>query len=105
MKKVSHKRGDTFIFSAQVKDEDESSIDLTGWQIRSQIRKENFTVVDTLVITITDAVDGKYQISSNKDPNTLPLGEHHWDIEFTDSSGRVISTETLIINIVEDITL
>lgn len=98
------KRGDTFLASATYTDSDDVPIDLTPITITSQVRDYQDNLLTTMEITKLDQVTdkGKYQIKS-PDSYEFPVGKHFCDIQY-DSSGVIVSTETIEFQVVKDIT-
>lgn len=102
--RINIKRGDTYELSGTLTDDQGSPINLTGWQIASQIRTQDGTLVAVLVPVVDNAAEGAYRLTFPGDNSTWPVGFHHQDVEYTDSQGKRISTETITVNVVEDIT-
>lgn len=99
-KKVTHKRGNTFVrgfrfWADKTKNE---RLDLTNYTIRSQVKK-GATLVETLTVTITDPLLGEFKLSSLPRTDQWPIGDLEWDIELTNTiTGQVISTETYMVS-------
>lgn len=93
---LNFKRGDTFILDAT------ASMDITGWNIKSQVRKGRELIAD-LVVTIIDAPNGAYSLFMD-DTTDWPDGRLFCDIQYTTDSGQVISTETFTIEVHRDVT-
>ena len=107
---ANHYKGDTFdgIQYTILNSSDNLPIDLTGATIKSQFRKSNrkgsiiLEITDGVGITVSDAVNGIFEIDSfllDWQPST-----YYYDIEITFSNG-VVKTYiegTLIVN--QDIT-
>lgn len=96
------KRGDTLLIEAALANNGQP-VNITGWSIRSQIRRNN-QLVDDLVVTVTDALMGKYTIASSGSTENWPVAQLRTDIEYTTDTGQIVSTETYYINCVEDVT-
>lgn len=104
MAAFAHKRGDTFVLNSDVETEG-VAVDITGWTIASQIRDRDDIVIQTLTVTITDAVNGRLSLSATPTQTELwPVSSLFCDIEFIDDTGVVTSTETFTINVLLDIT-
>lgn len=104
MAAFAHKRGDTFVLNSDVASNGLAA-DITNWTISSQIRDMGDTIVQNLTATVTDAVNGRLTLSATPSQTALwPVGQMFCDIEFTDGSGIVTSTETFTINVLLDIT-
>jgi hypothetical protein len=102
---IEVKRGDTFSLDCQVFEADGvTPTDITAWTIRSQVRTTAGALLTSLTAAITTAADGEYTLTA------LPVDTAAWpraarmDIEYTDSGGVVLSTETLALDVVRDIT-
>lgn len=91
------KRGDTLVLDANL------AMDITGWQIRCQVRFGVF--VRELTATVQDSAAGKYRLEYIGSTADWPVRELLSDIEYTLPNGQIVSTETFAIQIIEDITL
>lgn len=103
---IKHKRGDTIDWTGFYKIND-VPVDLTNITISCQFRKEDGTLViaPTIAKLNQGTNPGKYIISVNAaTTSTFALGKLKADIQYTDVSGFVVSTETFSINIIQDIT-
>ena len=98
---VPFKRGDTFLVRGTVTNNNVVQ-DLTGWTLRSQIRDGNTLVAD-LLVTYVDRINGIYELSKSV-TTTWPAKTLSCDIEYTMSSGQILSTETFSIACAADIT-
>jgi hypothetical protein len=99
------KRGDTFIVEAALTQDGEPQ-DLTGWSIRSQVRRGNKLVAD-LAIELEYEANGaaySYLLSAPEGTTEWPVGTLRSDIEYTMPSGQIASTETFEFECVEDVT-
>ena len=85
------------------------AVDLTGATVRCQFRKggkRNQVVVELTGgngITITDAVNSVYQIDEIT-PLDWDVGNYNFDIEFTLSSGDIITPNEGILPVKQDTT-
>lgn len=75
--------------------------DLAGVTIKSEVRSAVGVLIDTLNVTVTDAVNGEFNMVPTVDK--LPVGTHKIDVLFTEGSIRIAS-ETFTIRIVEAVT-
>jgi len=98
----SIKRGDTYLLDTEVT-VGGAAKDMTGWALRSQIRR-NKVLVAECTVTWTDQVAGKYRL-------TVPAGTAGWpvdtlrqDIQYVSPAGQVVSTETFMFQVIEDVT-
>lgn len=106
MSQIYHKRGDTFSLTCVWRDSLGTPINISGYTIASQVRTDTF--VDTLVITVTDAVNGAFTVTKAAPFTALwPLTSYQssllCDIEFS-IGGVVVSSETFEIVVSQDIT-
>lgn len=99
MTTIAFKRGDTFEINCDV------GQSIVGWTIRSQVRDDADNLVLALTVTVTDSATGLYKLSATPAQTALwPANPLLCDIEYTDSSGFVSSTETFTIDCRKDIT-
>jgi hypothetical protein len=100
------KRGDTLDLDCRVYEyAGGPALNLSGWTIRSQVRKRSGALVEVLVVTITDAAQGRYTLSAPAAKTALWTPDQaRMDIEYTDPSGVVQSTETTTLDIIADVT-
>lgn len=101
---IRFKRGDTFRFSATVTDTAGTAIDITGWTIRAQVRTDSMALIDEAVITVTNAAGGEYQLTVADTTAWVPRETYAMDIQYIDSGGVKVSTETLYVSVLEDVT-
>lgn len=100
--KIKTKRGDTFCLKCTYRNEDDERAELPE-EIRSQIRTTKGDLVQELDIERLDE-KGDFELTAKaKDTEGWDTGKHECDIEYTED-GRVFSTETFEISVVEDIT-
>ena len=101
---IQHKRGDTFLFSAVLRESKTGPVtDLTNWEIASMIRDADDVLIDEVTVTVTNAANGAYTLRVDE-TTAWPVGAAYWDIQYTDDSGIIRSTETIPVQIIEDIT-
>lgn len=101
-----HKRGDTFDLSGSVQATRDGVpvVDFTGWSGRSQVRDGKGELVAELVFAWLDQVAGLVRVRSDGATDAWPIGPVRTDIQLTSPDGNVVSTETAVIEIVEDVT-
>lgn len=101
-----HKRGDTFDLSGsvQVNYDGAAVINFTNWTGRSQVRDGKGDLVAELVFSWLDQATGLVRVRSDGATDAWPIGPVRMDIQLTSPDGNVVSTETAVIEIVEDIT-
>lgn len=101
MNKLNLKKGDTFSFYVDLVNASNQPLVLPVDKIKSQVRRQNLALVDTLVIETT-ATEGRYFIKSN-DTSIYPEGLLYTDIKINDN-GIILSTETVEINVIRSVT-
>jgi hypothetical protein len=85
-------QGTTFFMTLQPKSAIGENINLTGYNVRGQIRKSYQSVNKTNFTTeIVDAENGVFNISLTAEQTSLLKdGRHVYDIEIFDTAGQVI---------------
>ena len=104
---ISAKRGDTFgeDVIAYIDDAMTTPRDLTGVTVACQGKLVGSNTTISLTVTITDAAQGLFRLSADAAATALwETGYYAMDIEFTDSTGVVNSTDTFYLKLIEDIT-
>lgn len=104
---VYHKRGDTLLWNCQYTNPDGSPVDLTGYVIKAQFRDKSGTLIYDFspLIAVTDTANGLYTINAPAAATSpWPIVDGEFDIEYTNASGVVTSTETGTLSVVKDIT-
>jgi hypothetical protein len=98
---IDFKRGDTFELAGQLLSNG-VALDITGYTIKSHVRyKDN--LVENLTTSITDAAAGKYQVTATAAKTaSWPIYNLTMDVEFTDTTPKVFSTETITIRMIKD---
>lgn len=98
------KRGDTLIVDVR-RESAGQPVDLTGYTIRAQVRTAQGALLATLTPTITDAPGGRVQLrAAAATTATWEPGSYRYDVEFTSPAGDVLSSETLPLSVVADVT-
>ena len=97
-----HKQGDTFDMSV-VATVDDVARDMTSWSGISEIRTPAGVLIETLTFTWLDAAAGLFRIYSVDDTQAWPLGNAYWDIQFTTPTGQVISSPTVTVKVIADV--
>lgn len=100
---IEHKRGDSFDYNVVVTDSGGSTIDLTNWTIKCQLRTSRDQLIETLTIEEDDYSEGSYNLVCD-DTTDWPVGNLYADIEYTDTASKIQSTETFIVQVVKDYT-
>ena len=108
----AHKLGDSIRLTAEVKNSDGSSVNLTGYEIEVKcINKQNGTVVfnintvsvdSNMYITSNELNIGKYSIIV-KDTSMLKTGEYFIDITYVSADGFRQSIETINLKVMDRI--
>lgn len=103
MATITHKQGDTLDWVLTLT-EGGAPVDITDWTIVAQIRASD-TLIASLTVTVVDAANGQFRLSATAAAtDSWTAGSHSCDIEITDDSSNVFSTETFTVVILEDIT-
>ncbi len=98
------KRGDTLDLQCACT-VDGVAVDLTGWSVACQLRGPGGEVVHAFEPVITDAAAGQFRLRALPAKTaTWPTGTLTGDIQYTDPSGRVMSTRTFTLPCLEDVT-
>lgn len=100
------KRGDDFRMDISLTDPNNNNdpVDITGWTIRSQVRRgKNLTA--ELTVAIIDAANGQFRLTAPASATeTWKVDTHKCDIEFTQPAIGVTSSETFEVIVSEDVT-
>jgi hypothetical protein len=102
MLKRQHKRGDTFVLTAQYCNDNGTPASLVGYSIKSQLRDKGDNLVHEFVINVTDAALGKFSFDP-VNTNQWPLGPLVMDIQYT-FDNVVVSTDKIELDIVKKVT-
>lgn len=96
---IDFKLGDTYVLSGRLS----TGGSIAGYGIRSQIKNGDELIKD-LTVSVTNAALGDYQSAPVPPSETAlwPLADLTSDVEFTDTSGKIFSTETFIIRTHKD---
>lgn len=102
---VKFKRGDTFNFLLTVPTDYVDGFWL-GWVVTSQIRTARGKLIDDLTATWEDpAEDTRVLRLFNAETTAWPVGQQEVDVQFTKTSDSTVrSTQTLLVEVVKDIT-
>ena len=104
MNTLDIKRGDTLELLCSVQ-QDGQPLDITGWQIDCWVRGPANQVVHRFVGDIVNAQAGEYALRATPEETAKwHQGGLSADIRYTDSTGRVMTTRTLPVQIHERIT-
>jgi hypothetical protein len=102
MASVTVKQGDTLEWIIAVTSND-VVLDLTGYAVRAQIRRSD-VLVASLTVTFTNPSAGIMNLTATAaQTDAWPAGTHKCDIEFTDLTGDVFSSDTFDVIVLEDI--
>ena len=98
------KRGDTFLRTCTARDSANGPpVDLTDWEIASQIRDENDVLVAELEVVPVALSVGSFQLKGESTQD-WPAKLLYWDIQYMDPGGRVSSTQTIEVLVRPDVT-
>lgn len=96
---IYFKRGDTFLLScAYTVDGVPASLPLN---VRAQVRDRAGSLIAELDVLRVDEAQGKYTLGF-ADTSTWPVDVLQSDIQYTDGSGNVASTDTFLVNLQRD---
>ena len=99
MQTVLHKVGTTFVAAVSI------DTDITGWTVKSQVRKLDGNLVADLTFALVEAGELASTYTLTKlDTSTWVEGKYHWDIRYTEPDGKITTTETVEVNVVRSIT-
>ena len=109
--RIVHKIGDTFTYPCIYSDADADGvgIDLTGSSIKVQAKinpDSDVSLFDLAIgsgITVTDAVNGEFEMLVS-DTTAWEIGIYQCDIQYTNASSIIESTETFEIEVIQDVT-
>lgn len=102
---LRHKRGDTFEYSGTLT-KNGAPQDATGWVVAAQLRTKSVPrLVGTLTCTWLDAVNGVLHVSAAAaDTAAWPVGTLLLDFQYTLPDARVISTGTVEVEVLDEVT-
>ena len=106
MPSITHKIGDTFYAECAYSADDGVPVNLTtdGVTVQSTVLSQDGETRYDLAVEVLDQAEfpGRFNLSADTVDWTPRWGQ--WDIQYSDSQGFVISTETVRINLTTDIT-
>lgn len=103
MVSIKVKRGDTFVLDG-VLSEGGTPTDMTGWTVRSQVRY-GVSLLAELQVDYLDRAAGRYRLTALPSVTAQwPVNKLQADVEYTTSSGQVVSTETFEVDCLADVT-
>lgn len=94
------KQGDTFLLSLAVT-VDGVAQDCTLWEVQSKIDEHKNPQADPvadLVVTWLDRAAGLFTLSA--DTSTWPIGNLFFDIQYTTDSAQIITTDSVLVQII-----
>jgi hypothetical protein len=104
-----HKRGDTFLWLFVLPEGEYPDGFFDGWQVAAQIRtaKAKGKLIAELQPSWGDPAEATRILRLfAADTRLWPVGEHELDVQFTRTAdGTIRSTETLVVEVVKDITI
>lgn len=95
---LNHKVGSTFEFQGCQLQQDGVPVDLTNYQLSSQIRQLNRTLVAELPVVIDAEDPTKFNILSPGNEGEWPAQKLFWDIRYEAPSGTVFYSSTIEVN-------
>jgi len=98
MASITFKRGDTLQLACSCDN------NITGWSILAQVRDTNQKLISPLTVNISQSSPtGVFTLTPTVATSSWPIGTLYMDIQYTTASGQVVSTETVGIEVVRDI--
>lgn len=85
-------QGDTWEFSVNVQDANETAFDLTGYTAQSQLREHASSVSAAITLTceIETPTNGIIKVTGDKDSTSaVTAGKYAWDLQITYVSGEI----------------
>lgn len=102
-KTLSFKRGDTFQIDGTRTNKEGSSVSLSGVTVVSVMKRKDTEI--SLTTEVISEADGTFRLTlPATTTNTLELGNWLSDVEYQAQDGSVVSTETYVIKVLEDVT-
>lgn len=98
---INLKKGDTLFFYAELADATGAPIILTIDNIKSQVRRKNGILIDTLTVELTD-IPGRYLLKSI-DTTDYPVEQLELGIKINED-GILLSTETVALVVSKEVT-
>lgn len=101
---MKHKRGDTFDIIATISQTVPDGY-FVGWEVASQIRDPSNRLVANLAAVWADDTTTRNLRLTCVDTSDWPIGNLEMDMQFTNTAnGHIVSTSTIAIKVVKDIT-
>lgn len=102
------KRGNTFghqmFLSYRFDDAPEIRVDITGWQITSQIRSRRGDLIDDLEIDVIDEILGEFEVfATSMQTSVWPVGAALWDVRIVAPDGTR-NSQTILVDISDPVT-
>lgn len=99
-------RGDTFEFfgPVTVKVNGVDTTDLTGWTAESQVRDISGRLLADLTVEWLSHSPAVVKLSYAGDTNEWVPGKAKVDIQFTTTTGKIVSTRPAVFQITQDVT-
>lgn len=99
MQTITHKAGSSFEMSASI------DTDITGWTVKSQLRKKDGTLVSDLDFTLLTAEEEESTFTfTKKDTSSWKEGTYLNDIQYTKPDGSIVTTETVEVVVTRRVT-
>lgn len=102
---IRHKKGDTFEYSGTLTNAGAPQ-DATGWVVAAQLRTKTMPrLVSTLTCAWIDAAQGLLNVSAPAaETVTWPAGTLLLDFQYTLPDTRVVSTGTVEVEVIDEVT-
>jgi hypothetical protein len=105
MATIKFKRGDTFDQVLIFPEETFPDGYFLGWTVTSEVRTATGRLVGELTPTwVAPEANTRSLRLVEMDTTTWPIGTHELDVQFVSPTGFVRSTETLLVDVLRDVT-
>lgn len=99
---IDHKRGDTLKLYFEAMDDENNRVNLSGYIIRSQARHKG-QLLGEATIKVIDELKGEFS-ATFASTTAWPVARVVQDVQYTSPSGQIESSQTIVINVIEDVT-
>lgn len=107
MATVLFKRGDTFDQLLLIPEATFEDGYFLGWTVTSQLRRQtagNPLIADLVTSWADVAAETRFLRLTNTNTTGWPIGVQELDVQFEDTDGFVQSTETILVDVIKDVT-
>lgn len=100
---IEHKKGDTFEVTCTYENDAGAPVSLDGITITSQLRTPAGALVADCTATVTSVPNGTFTLLV-ADTSSWPVAKLEFDVQYALTGGRIISSETVNVHVVKDVT-